>query len=84
MLKTDVYPALGDWLRIHRWRSGLTQEQAAERAALSTRELSNIENGIHAPRLPVLLRLCDLYRVSLEQLRRETAAPDPLKEGPEP
>ena len=74
----------GDWLRIHRWRSGLTQERAAERVDLSVRELSNIENGIHTPRLTTLYRLCDLYHISVDQLRLETAAPDPLWKGKAP
>lgn len=59
------------WLRIHRLRAGLTQEEAADRIGISARELSNIENGIHAPSLRTLAGLCSLYRVSPEQLHLE-------------
>jgi predicted ATPase/DNA-binding XRE family transcriptional regulator len=37
---------LGDLLRRHRTGSGLTQEELAERAAISTRTISDIERGL--------------------------------------
>ena len=70
------------WLRIHRLRAGLTQEEAADRIGISARELSNIENGVHAPRLSTLAALCALYRVSPEQLRLEAITLIQKKEKP--
>ena len=42
----DSGEELGDLLRRHRTESGLTQEELAERAAISARTVSDIERGL--------------------------------------
>ena len=58
----------GELMRIYRKRSGLTQEQAAERVGVSIRELSNIENNYYLPRVGNLVSLCLLYRIPVDQI----------------
>ena len=58
----------GELMRIYRKRSGLTQEQAAERVGVSIRELSNIENNCYLPRLGNLVSLCLLYHIPADQI----------------
>ncbi len=69
--------ALGDLVRRRRVDSGLTQEELAERAAISTRTVSDIERGLRssvyrdtARRLADSLRLDGAERIAFEDAAR--------------
>jgi transcriptional regulator with XRE-family HTH domain len=40
-----------------RQQAGLTQDKLAERLEITPRYLQKLENGMHAPSLPVLMKL---------------------------
>lgn len=70
---------VGDLLRLHRVDLGLTQEDLAERAAISTRTVSDIERGLRfsvyretARRLADALELHGLDRTAFESAARRT------------
>jgi predicted ATPase/DNA-binding XRE family transcriptional regulator len=73
---TSPTDGIGELLRQHRARAGLTQEALAERAGLSARGVQDIERGLSTPqretlrRLVSALELDDLARRELEAAGR--------------
>ena len=62
---------LGDFLRKIRKERGLSQEEAAEMAEISEKTLRNLENGRTIdPELNTILKLCDVYKISPEEVKR--------------
>jgi transcriptional regulator with XRE-family HTH domain len=53
----DVREQLGQNLRDHRERAGLSQEELAELCDLDRTEISLLERGLRFPRLDTLVRL---------------------------
>lgn len=62
--------AFSDNLQVLRARRGLTQEQLAEALNVSRQSVSKWESGAAFPEMDTLLRLCELYEVSLDLLLR--------------
>lgn len=48
--------------------SGLTQEQVAEQIMVSRQTISNWENGKSLPDIVSIMKLSDLYQISLDEL----------------
>ena len=65
--------AFSDNLQFLRARRGLTQEQLAEALHVSRQSVSKWESGAAFPEMDTLLRLCELYEVSLDLLLRGDA-----------
>jgi transcriptional regulator with XRE-family HTH domain len=61
-------------LRRERERCGLTQKQAAEQAGMNLSTLQYIEVGRQVPSLDTLLRLLDVYGVTMTFEREENDA----------
>ena len=59
--------SLGNFLRYARKRSGLTQEQIAERLNIVTPVLSKWENDKAVPPLDLLCKLCNILNISIEE-----------------
>lgn len=57
-------------LKEARIRTGLTQEEAAEKISVSRQTISNWENGKSLPDIVSVMRMSDLYQVSLDELLR--------------
>ena len=66
--------AFSDNLQFLRARRGLTQEQLAEALNVSRQSVSKWESGSAFPEMDTLLRLCELYEVSLDLLLRGDAS----------
>ena len=64
---------IGAKLRQARIAAGLTQEQAAEALGVSRQSISNWENEKNYPDIVSVVRLSDLYAVSLDALLKEEA-----------
>jgi len=60
-------------LQFIRIREGMTQEQLAERLDVSRQSVSKWESGASFPEMDTLLRICDLYEISLDTLLRGNA-----------
>ena len=58
-------------LRAARVNAGLTQEQVHERLGIAMSTLSQIECGKSSPRYNTLCELCELYGISVGQLKKE-------------
>lgn len=57
-----------DILKDARNKAGFTQEQAAERILVTRQTISNWENGKSLPDIVSVLKMSDLYQVSLDEL----------------
>lgn len=55
-------------LKDARLSSGLTQEQVAEKIMVSRQTISNWENGKSLPDIISIMKLSDLYQISLDDL----------------
>lgn len=62
--------AFSENLQYIRSHAGITQEQLAEQLDVSRQSVSKWESGASFPEMDTLLRLCDLYEVSLDTLLR--------------
>ena len=62
---------IGAKIRDARVKSGLTQEQAAEALSVSRQTISNWETGKTYPDIVSVVRMSDLYDISLDRLLKE-------------
>ena len=62
---------IGQKLRLARKQAELTQEQAAERLGVSRQTVSNWETGKSYPDIQSVVRMSDLYSISLDLLLKE-------------
>lgn len=62
---------IGALIRDARNQSGMTQEQAAEALGVSRQTISNWETGKFYPDIVSVIRMSDLYDVSLDRLLKE-------------
>ena len=65
---------IGSIIRKARTEQKLTQEQAAEALGVSRQTVSNWENGRSFPDILSVIRMSDLYHVSLDALLKEEAS----------
>lgn len=68
-----VRQSLGEVIKSHRTRCGMTQELVAERLGVSRQAVSKWENGTSEPSTSNLLALAHLFEISPEELLREVA-----------
>lgn len=66
---------VGQLIREHRERAGLTQADLGRLAAVNINQLNKYERGHHQPTLPVLLRVAAALELEVSQL---TPAPTPV------
>lgn len=59
-----------DYKRLKRFRrgKGFTQEEVAKLIGISRQAFSNYERGIRVPSIDVLVKLADVYEMSLDEL----------------
>ena len=62
---------IGNRLKNARVEIGLTQEKVAEEIGVSRQTVSNWENGKFYPDIVSVIKLSDLYSVSLDELLKE-------------
>lgn len=55
-------------IRAARINAGFSQKEAADRLGISTKTLSNWENGITYPPVDKIPAICELYGVSFDNL----------------
>src|SRR5277367_1454749 len=67
----EALSSLAEGLREERTRAGLTLEQLAERADLSTAHLSRLESGARQPSVAALIALARALGVSVSMLLGE-------------
>lgn len=72
--------AFSENLQFLRAREGLTQEQLAERLEVSRQSVSKWEGGQSFPEMDTILRLCDMFRVSMDTLLRGDAQAEALSD----
>jgi transcriptional regulator with XRE-family HTH domain len=62
-----VYP-LADQIRYYREKNGLTQEELAKKINISRSMLSKWENGLSLPDVEAVIKLSDVFNVSVDTL----------------
>ena len=72
--------AFSENLQYLRTRDNLTQEQLAERLEVSRQSVSKWEGGQSFPEMDTILRLCDMFSVSLDTLLRGDAQAEALSD----
>ena len=63
-----TYMEIGNKLKDARIKTGLTQEQVAEKIMVSRQTISNWENGKSLPDIISIMNLSDLYQISIDEL----------------
>ena len=63
---------VGKNIRILRTRKKMTQDALAEKLFVSHQTVSNYETGKRIPDIDMLIRIADIYEVTLEQLLTQT------------
>ena len=59
---------IGDRIKFHRKRLGMTQEQLAERMGVSAQAVSKWENNLSCPDISVLPELAAIFGISVDEL----------------
>ena len=78
------YQTLGERIKYHRKRLGLTQEQLAERMGVSAQAVSKWENNISCPDISILPELADLFGITVDELLgKEEKVHEAVVEEPE-
>ena len=74
-----VLKSFGAALRQARHERALTQEEVAHRAGIAVGYLSQLENGRRNPSLLLMIALCEVLNIQLEELVRGATRRDPNK-----
>lgn len=59
---------LGNWLKMHRARLGLTQADLAERTGVTRKTINSVENGVFVPSTILALKLARVLGVQVDML----------------
>ena len=62
---------IGKFLQSIRKSNGYTQEKLAEKIDVSVRYISDIEQDRSMPSFEVLIRICNIFKISLDQVFSE-------------
>ena len=68
LLSGNLYPLLGKSIRRLRRLRGITQEELAEAVNTDQKQISYIESGKARARLPIYLRIANVFGVSIDYL----------------
>lgn len=74
----DMKEIIAKRLRECRRKAGYTQMQAAVYSDITETAYTNYERATQLPRLDILVRIADLYQVSLDYLAGRTDDPRPI------
>ena len=74
----DIKKVIAKRLRECRRKSGYTQMQAAIYSDITETAYENYERGTRMPKLDILVRIADMYKVSLDYLAGRTDDPRPI------
>lgn len=74
----DIKQVIAKRLRVCRAKSGYTQMQAAVYSDITETAYTNYERGTRMPKLDILVRIADMYKVSLDYLAGRTDDPRPI------
>lgn len=72
---------IGDRIKYHRKRLGLTQEQLAERLGVSPQAVSKWENNLSCPDISILPELSGIFGITIDALLGNTAEPQQVHEA---
>jgi transcriptional regulator with XRE-family HTH domain len=70
------FGVIGQKLRTEREKHGWTQEKAAEKVGITPAFMGHIERGERRMSFNTLIRLCNLYRVTMDYLLSDTLPPE--------
>ena len=67
---------LGDRLRLLREQHGMLQRELADRVGVTQVAISHLESNNRKPSFEMLLKLADVFAISVDELARATDASD--------
>jgi len=67
-MRLSEYLEIGNKIKTARTNAGISQRNMATKLGLSYSTYSNYENGYSEPPMEVLIQLCDILGISIEQL----------------
>lgn len=67
--------SMGDRIKFHRKRLGLTQEQLAERMGVSAQAVSKWENNLSCPDISILPELAEVFGITVDALLGKESTP---------
>ena len=73
------YLSIGRRIRQNRVRLNITQEQLAEMVNVSVPHISRIENGSSQPSLQVLVDICNILKITIDDLLEDSLATAKIK-----
>lgn len=76
--------AFGKRIRLLRRSRHWTQAELASKVGIRTGPMNYLENGHHLPSLPVLVRLAEIFDISMDQLLSREASGYVVRESPAP
>ena len=68
------YRAIGKRVTSNREKQGITQEYLAEKINVSIPHISRIENGTSKPSLQVLVNICNVLNITIDDLMQDSLA----------
>ncbi len=66
--------SFGENLQMIRAKHNITQEQMAEQLEVTRQSVSKWESGVSYPEMNTILKICEMYQVSMDDLMRGTLA----------
>ncbi len=76
-----IQKTLGERIKYHRKRLGLTQEELARRMGVTAQAVSKWENNLSSPDISILPELAEVFDISLDELLGRTAGENAVHEA---
>ena len=74
--RNSIVAKVGQRIQKYRTQQNLTQEQVAERAGISQKHLSRIEQGYHNPRFDMIIQIAEALNIPTDALAKDMSNDD--------
>ena len=74
--RNPIVVKVGQRIQKYRTRQNLTQDQVAERAGISQKHLSRIEQGYHNPRFDMIIQIAEALNIPTDALAKDMSNDD--------
>jgi len=74
--RNPIVVKVGQRIQKYRTQQNLTQEQVAERAGISQKHLSRIEQGYHNPRFDMIIQIAEALNIPTDALAKDMSNDD--------
>ncbi len=74
--RNPIVVKVGQRIQKYRTQRNLTQDQVAERAGISQKHLSRIEQGYHNPRFDMIIQIANALSIPIDALAKDMSDDD--------